>query len=101
MESIERKHESDSATGQSKGKAVVWVEAEVQYFVDCCVAEQRGEELPAGPSKSAPVRLIRFPEVERMTGLKRGHTSWLIQQGRFPAPLKLPAANPGRNVSRG
>ena len=75
-----------------KGKASVWVESEVQHFVDCCVAEQRGEDPPIKQANGAtPIRLIRFPEVERMTGLKRGHTNWLIRQGRFPAPLKLPA----------
>ena len=34
-------------------------------------------------------RLIRWPEVERLAGIKRGHAHHLIKEDRFPAPLKL------------
>ena len=34
-------------------------------------------------------RLIRMPEVRRMTGLGRSQTYQLTRDGRFPAPVKL------------
>ena len=80
-----------TAPPATQGKASVWVESEVQHIVDCWIADARGEDHPP-PPKDKPQRLVRYPEVERMTGLKRGHLSWLIRENRFPAPLKLPAA---------
>jgi predicted DNA-binding transcriptional regulator AlpA len=74
-----------------RGKASVWIEAEVTHWVACRIAEARGEPLP-DPTKGVPHRLLRWPEVERMAGIKRGHAHFLIRSNRFPAPLKLPAA---------
>lgn len=34
-------------------------------------------------------RLIRLPEVQRLTGLSRSQTYALVRDGRFPSPLKL------------
>lgn len=36
-------------------------------------------------------RLIRLPQVENLTGLKRAHIYGLARRGRFPKPLKLGA----------
>lgn len=35
------------------------------------------------------IRLIRLPEVQRMTGLGRSQTYALAAQKRFPTPIKL------------
>jgi len=34
-------------------------------------------------------RLIRLPEVEHRTGLRRSSIYSYIKQGRFPAPIKI------------
>jgi prophage regulatory protein len=34
-------------------------------------------------------RLLRMPDVERATGLRRGYIYRLIQREKFPAPVKL------------
>jgi prophage regulatory protein len=34
-------------------------------------------------------RLIRLPEVQRMTGLGRSQTYALARAGKFPSPLKI------------
>lgn len=36
-------------------------------------------------------RLIRLPEVERTTGLRRAHIYGLARKGLFPRPLKIGA----------
>ena len=36
-------------------------------------------------------RLIRLPQVENLTGLKRAHIYGLARRGRFPRPLKVGA----------
>jgi prophage regulatory protein len=36
-------------------------------------------------------RLIRLPQVEHLTGLKRAHLYGLARRGQFPKPLKLGA----------
>lgn len=36
-------------------------------------------------------RLIRLPQVESLTGLKRAHVYGLARRGKFPKPLKLGA----------
>ena len=36
-------------------------------------------------------RLIRLPQVESLTGLKRAHIYGLARRGRFPKPLKVGA----------
>lgn len=33
--------------------------------------------------------LLRLPEVERRTGLRRAHLYQLVRSGRFPRPLKI------------
>ncbi len=35
------------------------------------------------------VRLIRLPEVQRLTGLGRSQVYALAQRGAFPSPIKL------------
>ena len=35
--------------------------------------------------------LIRLPEVEKRTGLKRAHLYQLARKGQFPKPLKIGA----------
>ena len=75
----------------SKGKASVWIEAEINHWVASRIAEARCEPAPAFP-EGAPHRLLRWPEVERIAGIKRGHAHFLIRSNRFPAPIKLPAA---------
>lgn len=35
--------------------------------------------------------ILRRPEVQKQTGLSRSHLYLLIQQGAFPAPVKLGA----------
>ena len=74
-----------------QGKASVWVEAEIIHWVACRIAEARDESEPALP-EDVPHRLLRWPEVERIAGIKRGHAHFLIKSNRFPAPIKLPAA---------
>ena len=79
----------------SAGKASVWIESEIRHWISCRIAEARGEPIPDLPQdgpESPAERLLRWPEVERLTGIKRGHAHWLIREGRFPAQLKLPAA---------
>lgn len=34
-------------------------------------------------------RLIRFPEVQRLTGLRRTQLYALVKRGQFPEPVKL------------
>ncbi len=43
------------------------------------------------PSKNPPPtnRLLRWPDVQLMTGICRSHAHQLIAQGKFPAPIKL------------
>jgi len=36
-------------------------------------------------------RLIRLPEVERLTGLRRAHLYALARKQKFPVPLKIGA----------
>lgn len=36
-------------------------------------------------------RLIRLPQVESLTGLKRAHIYGLARRGQFPRPLKVGA----------
>jgi prophage regulatory protein len=36
-------------------------------------------------------RLIRLPQVENLTGLKRAHIYGLARRGQFPKPLKVGA----------
>jgi prophage regulatory protein len=36
-------------------------------------------------------RLIRLPQVEILTGLRRAHIYGLARRGKFPKPLKLGA----------
>ena len=36
-------------------------------------------------------RLIRLPQVESLTGLKRAHIYGLARRGQFPKPLKVGA----------
>jgi prophage regulatory protein len=36
-------------------------------------------------------RLIRLPQVESLTGLKRAHIYGLARRGQFPKPLKIGA----------
>lgn len=36
-------------------------------------------------------RLIRLPQVESLTGLKRAHVYGLARRGLFPRPLKIGA----------
>lgn len=36
-------------------------------------------------------RLIRLPQVENLTGLKRAHVYGLARLGKFPRPLKVGA----------
>ena len=36
-------------------------------------------------------RLIRLPQVESLTGLKRAHLYQLARRGQFPKPLKVGA----------
>ena len=36
-------------------------------------------------------RLIRLPQVEHLTGLKRAHIYGLARRGLFPKPLKIGA----------
>ena len=36
-------------------------------------------------------RLIRLPQVEHLTGLKRAHIYGLARRGQFPKPLKVGA----------
>lgn len=36
-------------------------------------------------------RLIRLPQVESLTGLRRAHIYGLARRGQFPKPLKLGA----------
>ena len=36
-------------------------------------------------------QLIRLPQVERLTGLKRAHLYGLARRGLFPPPLKIGA----------
>ena len=36
-------------------------------------------------------RLIRLPQVENLTGLKRAHIYGLARRGQFPKPLKIGA----------
>ena len=38
---------------------------------------------------SAPDVILRLPDVERASGLKRSQIYELIDQGAFPAPIKL------------
>lgn len=40
-------------------------------------------------ANTAPPRLLRRPEVERLTGLARSSLYDLIRAGRFPAPIPL------------
>ena len=78
----------------TRGKACVWVSAKVKYWKRCLIAEDQGEPKPSPPTQEEILNsdLLRWPEVEKETGLKRGHAHWLIREKRFPAPLKLPAA---------
>ena len=75
------------------GKASVWLSAQVQHFNAKIIAEQLGLAPPPPPTDQELLdsELWRWPEVERLTGIKRGHAHWLIREGRFPAQLKLPA----------
>lgn len=50
--------------------------------------EKRGQ--PA-PTPKAPVRLIRRPELEAMTGLPKSTLYDYLAAGTFPAPVKLSA----------
>ena len=34
-------------------------------------------------------RILRLPDVQRKTGIKRAHIYSLIAQGRFPKPIRL------------
>lgn len=36
-------------------------------------------------------RLIRLPQVENLTGLKRAHIYGLARRGQFPKPIKIGA----------
>jgi predicted DNA-binding transcriptional regulator AlpA len=40
-------------------------------------------------SRSEPQRLIRLPEVENLTGLKKSAIYQRIAEGRFPAPIRV------------
>lgn len=90
MEAAQHSRSPEVPRTQS-GKACVWIEAEVAHWVACRIAEARGEPVPE-PQAGAPHRLLRWPEVERLAGIKRGHAHFLIRSNRFPAPLKLPAS---------
>jgi|GEM_PF-813595 len=41
------------------------------------------------PTSNPTNRLVRWPEVQKRTGLSRSHIYNLIAKGLFPAPLKL------------
>jgi len=43
------------------------------------------------PAHSTPEKLIRLPEVLRLTGAKQSWTYLLIKKGDFPAPVRLGA----------
>lgn len=77
-----------------KGKASVWPSELIKHWKRYLIAEQQGLAPPPPPTEEELLNseLWRWPEVEQETGLKRGHAHWLIREGRFPAPLKLPAA---------
>ena len=78
----------------AQGKASVWPSALIKHWKRCLIAEQQGLAPPPPPTEEELLNsdLLRWPEVERETGLKRGHAHFLIREQRFPAPLKLPAA---------
>ena len=48
---------------------------------------------PPNAGVTARERLLRLPEVMRMTGLSRSHTYRLIKTGHFPAPIPLLNSN--------
>lgn len=48
-----------------------------------------GNQLPSGKSTRGPERILRRGEVERRVGLSRSTIYYKIQQGEFPAPVRL------------
>lgn len=42
-----------------------------------------------GTPRSERTRVLRWPEVQKRTGLCRSHAYDLARKGRFPAPIKI------------
>ena len=84
---------SNSSSNHS-GKASAWLSVLIDYWTQCVIANAQGETTPPYPTPEEISKsdLLRWPEVEKRTGTKRGHAHWMIREGRFPAPVKLPAA---------
>jgi predicted DNA-binding transcriptional regulator AlpA len=71
------------------GAPVGWIEHEIDNWVHTRV--RSGTKMPALPPPQVPerVNLIRFPEVQRRTGLGRA-TIWdLERRGKFPKRVEL------------
>ena len=50
---------------------------------------------PSAPSAPASKRILKLPQVEEVTGLRRDSIYRLAREGKFPRPIKLSEKSSG------
>lgn len=76
----------------STGKINFWLLEEVLHYVKCENSKALGIKMPA-PLTIEQLQnssQISWPKVEEITGLRKGHVSWLQARGAFPKSYKRP-----------
>lgn len=80
----------------AQGKVNFWLLEEIKHYLRCENAKALGLPVPPGPTSDQLLNSLQvgWTKVEEMTGLRRGHTHWLMRRGAFPQAFKRPASRP-------